>query len=106
MGGWLPSLSRDLWKVLYKKNRQTKYFQVKKREKKNRILFFTIFWGSFELKLADFIFYDFVFFNKNDAYYLTMGPKKGRRLTMIEIPTDSVPGYELGAKSMGIKWRR
>ena len=30
------------------------------------------------------------------AYYLTMGPKKGRRVRKIEVPTDSVPEFELG----------
>ena len=39
----------------------------------------------------------FVLFNENNAaYYLTMGPKKGRRVRKIEVPIDSVPEFELG----------
>ena len=32
------------------------------------------------MKLADFILYDFVFYRKAAAHYLTMGPKKDRRV--------------------------
>ena len=51
-------------------------------------------YGSFELKLADFLFKGF--FHKNAAPYLTMGPKKGRRVRKIEVPIDSISEFELG----------
>ena len=35
-----------------------------------------------------------------------MGPKKGRRVRMIEISTDSVPEIELGDTVADIQWRR
>ena len=50
------------------------------------------------LKFADFMFY-ILFLYKNAAYYLTMVPKKGRRVREIEVPTDSVPEFKLGDTS-------
>ena len=38
-----------------------------------------------------------MFYRNTAAYYLTMGPKKGRRVRKIQVPTDSVPEFELGA---------
>ena len=35
-----------------------------------------------------------------------MGPKKGRRVRKIEVPTDSVPEFEKGVTVAGIQWRR
>ena len=35
-----------------------------------------------------------------------MGPKKGRRVRKIEVPTDSVPEFELGDTAADIQWRR
>ena len=35
-----------------------------------------------------------------------MGPKKGRRVSKIEVPTDSVPEFELGDTAADIQWRR
>ena len=35
-----------------------------------------------------------------------MGPKKGRRVRKIEVPTDSVPEFELGDTEADIKRRR
>ena len=35
-----------------------------------------------------------------------MGPKKGRRLRRIEVPTDSVPEFELGDTEADIQQRR
>ena len=35
-----------------------------------------------------------------------MGPKKGRTVRKIEVPTDSVPEFELGDTVLEIKWRR
>ena len=44
------------------------------------------------------------FFDKNTAaYYLTMCPKKGRRTRKIEVPTDSVPEFELRDKAADIQ---
>ena len=40
------------------------------------------------------------------AYYLTMGPKKGRRVRKIEVPTDSVPEFELLDTAADIQQRR
>ena len=49
-----------------------------------------------------------MFFYKNAAaaYYLTMGPKKDRRVRKIEVPTDSAPDFELGDTSADIQQRR
>ena len=56
------------------------------------------------MKLAAF---DFTFYKNNAAYYyLTMGPKKGRRVRKIEVPTDSVPESELGDTAADIQRRR
>ena len=35
-------------------------------------------------------------FENAAAYYLTMGPNRGRRVRKIEVPTDSVTEFELG----------
>ena len=35
-----------------------------------------------------------------------MGPKKGRRVRKIEVPTDSVHKYKLGDTAADIQWRR
>ena len=35
-----------------------------------------------------------------------MGPKKGRRVRKIVVPTDSVPTFELGDTAAGIQRRR
>ena len=72
----------------------------------NRSLFSYNYLGCFELKLADFIFEDFVFYENAAAYYLTMGPKKGRRVRKLEVPTESVPKFELGDTAADIQWRR
>ena len=56
--------------------------------------------------MADFIFKAFVFYKNAAAYYLTMGPKKGRRVRKIEVPTDSVPEFELGETAADILRRR
>ena len=41
-----------------------------------------------------------------NAAYLTMGPKKGRRVRKIEVPTDSVPEFEQGDTASDIERRR
>ena len=60
------------------------------------------------LKLADFILFNrFWFFYKNTAaYYLTMGPKKGRRVRKIEAPTGNVHEFQLGDIADDIQQRR
>ena len=35
-----------------------------------------------------------------------MGSKKGRRVRLIEVPTDSVPEFVLGDTAADIQWRR
>ena len=35
-----------------------------------------------------------------------MGPKKGRRVRKIEVPTDSVPKFDLGDTAVDIQRRR
>ena len=35
-----------------------------------------------------------------------MGPKKGRRVKNIKLPTYSVPEFELGDTAVDIQWRR
>ena len=47
-----------------------------------------------------------MFFYENAAHYLTMGPKKGRRLRKIEVPTDSVPEFELADTAEDIQRSR
>ena len=37
---------------------------------------------------------------------MTMGPKKGRRVRKIKVPTDSVPEFELGDTVADIQQRR
>ena len=46
---------------------------------------------------------DFAFYKNTAAYYLAMGPKKGRRVRKIEVPTHSVPEFELGDTAANIK---
>ena len=46
-----------------------------------------------------------VFYENAAAYYLTMGPKNGRRVRKIEVPTDSVPEFELGDTAADIHCR-
>ena len=38
----------------------------------------------------------FFFCENAAAYFLKMGPNKGRRVGKIEVPTDSVPEFKLG----------
>ena len=46
------------------------------------------------------------FFTRNTAaYYLTIGPKKGRRVGKLDVPTDSVPKFELGDTAVNIQQR-
>ena len=47
-----------------------------------------------------------MFYENSTAYYLTMGPKKGRRMEKIDVPTDSVSEFELGDTAADIQWRR
>ena len=46
------------------------------------------------------------FWFSQNAAYLTMGHKKGRRLRKIEVPTDSVPEFELEDTAADIQWGR
>ena len=66
---------------------------------KNKSLFLTSIYGSVKLKLADFIY----FFLRNAAYLTKkMAPNKSRRVRKIEVPTDSVPEFELGDPAVDI----
>ena len=49
---------------------------------------------------------DFIFYKKAAAYYLTMGPEKGRKVRKIGVPTDSVPEFELGDTASNIQHGR
>ena len=55
--------------------------------------------------MIDFRFYDFFLQN---AAYLTkkIGPKKDRRVRKIEVPTDSVPKFQLGDTVADVQQRR
>ena len=35
-----------------------------------------------------------------------MGPKKGRRVRKIEVPTDSGPEFKMGDTAADIQWRK
>ena len=46
-----------------------------------------------------------IFVLQKRCYYLTMSPKKGRRVRKIEVSNDSVPEFELRGTAMDIQWR-
>ena len=49
----------------------------------------------------------FSFFCENSAaYYLTVGPKIGRRERKIDVPTDNIPEFELGDTAADIQQMR
>ena len=52
------------------------------------------------------LYFMICFFARNTAaYYLKIGPKKGRRVRKIAVPTASVPEFELGDTAMNIQQR-